>query len=536
MLSNYFQWGTFPEHTMVGSYDGYLVLLSYLVAAFASYIALDMAGRLRDKDNTLAVNLWWLVGGAFAMGAGIWSMHFIGMLAFKLPMPMSFDPFWTIISMVVAILASLIALSLLMGQTILRIHLIFGGIVLGIAIAAMHYTGMYAMTDTMIIRYMPGIYALSIVIAIVAAEAALVLAIKSNQGILRIKIRLKLISALIMAAAICGMHYTGMAAAIFSPKPNVNHLLSTINPDMLAISIAGVTFLILGIAFGLSTYKEISNQQIITTARLAGMAEVSSNVLHSVGNVLNSLNTSASTLLEQIENSKMTSLTKLNELFQHNKDHLQEFLTTDPRGSQIPSYLKELTEYWENERKQFLVEILSTVKNISHIKEIISTQQSIGNLTKLEQTVDLPNIIQETITITGISLETHFIKINKEFHFSEPCVLDKVKLLQILVNLLRNAKDSLIASTNEEKVILIKLDCLENKTIVIQVIDNGLGISSENLKKIFTHGFTTKPTGHGFGLHSSAILATQMGGSLTGANLRTGRGAVFTLQLPYKKP
>src|SRR5690348_10315573 len=118
MLNDYFQIGPIPSDAMYGSYDLKLVFLSFLVATFASYIALDMAGRLRDENNSRFASLCWLFGGAFAMGAGIWSMHFIGMLAFKMSMPMSYDPFWTLVSMAVAILASFIALSLLMGKTI----------------------------------------------------------------------------------------------------------------------------------------------------------------------------------------------------------------------------------------------------------------------------------------------------------------------------------------------------------------------------------------------------------------------------------
>lgn len=157
MLSDYFQLGPVQGNVMHGHYDWKLVLLSYLVAAFASYVALDMAGRLRDENNTLTATLCWLFGGGFAMGAGIWSMHFIGMLAFQMAMPMTFNLFWTIISMVVAVVASLIALSLLIPKNAPKEFLIAGGLILGIAIAAMHYTGMYAMTDTMIIRYSAGI-------------------------------------------------------------------------------------------------------------------------------------------------------------------------------------------------------------------------------------------------------------------------------------------------------------------------------------------------------------------------------------------
>ncbi len=535
MFANYFQLGPIPTDAMYGTYDWHLVLLSYLVASFASYIALDMAGRLRDDNNTRTSTLCWLLGGAFAMGAGIWSMHFIGMLAFQMSMPMSFNPFWTMVSMGVAIVASLIALSLLIGQTIHWPHLIIGGFFLGIAIAAMHYTGMYAMTDSMIIRFLPGIFFLSVLIAIVAAEAALWLAIKSNQGVLRTKMRLKMISALIMGAAICGMHYTGMYAAIFFHKPGAPTVIRELDPDMLSIRIAGVTFLILGIAFALSTYREISNQQLITTARLAGMAEVSSNVLHSVGNVLNSLNVSAYSIGERIEHTKISQLNELNALIQKNKNNLGEFFTQDPKGMNIPDYLQALSEYWRGEQKNLSTEIQSILTHIQHIKDIISTQQSLKSFSVLEQVVDIRSVINEAITITGLSLSRHTIRIDREFEVKTPYLLDKIKLLQILVNLLGNAKEALIsASAEKENIILIKLKYADQNNLLIAIIDNGIGIKPENLKRIFTHGFTTKASGHGFGLHSSAILAKQMGGSLSAESPGEGQGVTFTLTLPTR--
>src|SRR3990167_5573605 len=137
MLEQFFQLGPIPAETMTGTYDTSLVILSYLVATFASYIALDIAGRLRDIRNTpLSIGLW-IGGGAFAMGAGIWSMHFIGMLAFKMSMPMGYDPALTFLSMVVAICASAFALFLLKPRIINVLRLVLGEIILGFAIAAM---------------------------------------------------------------------------------------------------------------------------------------------------------------------------------------------------------------------------------------------------------------------------------------------------------------------------------------------------------------------------------------------------------------
>lgn len=534
-LSDYFQLTPIPDNVMSGTYDWHLVLLSYLVAAFASYVALDMAGRLRDQNNSRIATVSWLLGGSFAMGAGIWSMHFIGMLAFKMAMPMTYDPLWTAVSMGVAMLASLIALSLLIGQSMRRSHLVAGGFFLGVAIAAMHYTGMYAMTDSMIIHYKPSLYALSLLVAIIAAEAALWLAIKSNQGVLRVKIRLKIMSALVMGAAICGMHYIGMAAAFFFPKVNAVETVSTLDPGMLGITIAGVAFLILGVAFAFSTFREVANQQLVTTARLAGMAEVSSNVLHSVGNVLNSLNVSVHSVAERVDNAKIADLGSLNDIFQENKNNLSAFFSTDPRASHIADYLQALTDYWQRERATILSETQSILQNVSHIKNIISTQQSLsGNFAMPEQITDIQSSINEAITIAGISLIGKNIQVHKEFEAIKPFSLDKIKLLQILVNLVRNAKDALILSQNEEKVIFIKLYVSDKNTVFLTVGDNGVGIKPQDLAHIFIHGFTTKESGHGFGLHSSAILAQQMGGTLTCKSAGEGTGATFILTLPYR--
>lgn len=230
MLEQFFQLGPIPANQLLGTYSVGLVILSYLVATFASYIALDITSRLRDVSITKSSMLMWLFGGAFAMGAGIWSMHFIGMLAFSIPnTPMSYALSWTALSMVVAILASGFALYLLKEQVIKVVTLVLGGIILGFAIASMHYLGMEGMRGHMNIHYLPSLFLLSIVIAILASEAAIYLALKSSQVVARMRVRLKVISAFIMGGAIVGMHYTGMAAAIFTPYPNQVHEMDVLD-------------------------------------------------------------------------------------------------------------------------------------------------------------------------------------------------------------------------------------------------------------------------------------------------------------------
>lgn len=535
MLSSFFLSGPYPADQLVGSYDIRLVVLSYLVAVGASYIALDITGRLRDIGNTPLITSLWIIGGAIAMGSGIWSMHFIGMLSFSIPnMSMYYDPFWTGLSLIVAVAASGFALSLLKRHHTDLNHLILGGIVLGIAIASMHYTGMHAMSITMKLKYLPSLFFLSIFIAIIASEAALWLAIKSNSVVSSMRIRLKMISALVMGAAICGMHYTGMAATVFIPSEFHIHGPS-INVQILAISVATVTMIILGVAFFASTYKEALEQQMINTARQAGMAEVAASVLHNVGNVLNSVNVSANILSEKNAQSKLTNLSQLSKLFEEHKHNLAEYLTSNPKGSELPKYIKLLASYWESESSEMKNEINSLITNINHIRNIINTQQDLSRIKSIRQYNSVKNVIEESLLITGIEeVGRYGITVEKHYTHLKDIYFDKVKVLQIIINLLTNAKDALREENIIDKKIIIRTGLKNKNVFFIEITDTGIGISNEELSHIFSYGYTTKKQGHGFGLHSSAISAKDMGGSISVKTEGKNKGATFRLELPYK--
>ncbi len=197
---------------MTGSYSQSLVLFSLLVAILASYTALDMAGRLATAERRVA--RWWLAGGAAAMGLGIWSMHFIGMLAFNLPIPIGYDLALTLYSLVVSIGASAYALWLVSRPQLPPLRLAAGAVLMGLGIATMHYLGMAAMRMQPGIDYHMGWLLASIAIAVGAAGAALWIAFKlrSQQ---RNVLRLRGLASVVMGIAIVGMHYTGMAAARF---------------------------------------------------------------------------------------------------------------------------------------------------------------------------------------------------------------------------------------------------------------------------------------------------------------------------------
>jgi len=535
MLSDFFQLGPLPLIQIQGTYNHYLVLLSYLVATGASYIALDITGRLRDPDNTQLSTTLWMIGGAFAMGAGIWAMHFIGMLSFNMGMPMTYDSFWTGLSILVAILASGFTFFLLKSKHLTIPQLGLGGIVLGFGIVSMHYLGMQAMTICSTIHYLPMLFILSIIIAIVASEVALWLAIKSNQGALRQRIRLKVISAFIMGGAIVGMHYTGMAAAVFTPMSCLS-VGNTINPQILSICIALVTFIILAIAFVVSTHKEMMNYRVITLAHQEGMAQVSANVLHNVGNVLNSINVAATLVSDRVSDSELAGLKGISTALEKHKNNLGDFITKDTQGSQLPGYIKMLTEYWEKEQIAITDTMKKLMNNIQHIKYVINLQKSNSIKTGLEQLVSIEELLDESLAISNIMGSQSDIKIEKYYGDIKPFIVDKLKLIQIFINLVSNGKHALIDSSIKNKLLILRTNINDQGNIIIQIIDNGIGIAPENLSHLFVHGFTTRKEGHGFGLHASAIAIKEMKGEIRAHSEGIGKGATFTIEFPYTLP
>lgn len=449
---------------------------------------------------------------------------------------MQYDLFWTVFSLLVAILASGFALYLLKKSIINVVHLVAGGIILGIAIASMHYTGMEAMLITLNIRYLPGLFLLSVIVAIVASEAAIWLALKSNKVILRLRNRIKFGSAIIMGIAICGMHYTGMAASIFTPLcfPSIADPKGSLDPTILSMAIASVTLMILSVAFFASNYKEALNLQQFEQARQLGMAEISASVLHSVGNVLNSVNVSANTIAENISSSKSDHLDKLCHLLNEHQHDLSDFLTKDPRGTKVLEYINNLASHQRDKQQNISDEIKTVLKNIETIRDIISAQQTLSKTKEVENIILIDDILDETLLISGLEL-TKDITVEKHYGKLSPIVVDNVKLLQVLVNLLRNAKDALVQSENNNKKITLKTS-IENGKLIIEIKDNGIGILPKNIGKIFYHGFTTKESGHGFGLHTSSLAIHELGGEIHVKSDGLEKGATFTLSIPYKKP
>jgi len=230
---------------LVGSYNEILVFFSFLVAVLASYTALDMAGRVATAQGR-AARLWWF-GGSFSMGLGIWSMHFVGMLAFSLPIPLGYDPLITTASLVIAIAASALALWLVCQQTLPWLRLAHGAVLIGCGIAVMHYSGMAALRMQPGIVYDMGWLSASVAIAILASAAALWLAFRLRANVCRVRLW-RGIAALIMGLAIAGMHYTGMAAASFPDGSFCGASNTGLDTNWLALLVIMLTLAVLAIA------------------------------------------------------------------------------------------------------------------------------------------------------------------------------------------------------------------------------------------------------------------------------------------------
>jgi PAS domain S-box-containing protein len=258
MLDTFFIYGDIPPDVEKGIYQLPLVVLSFMVASFASYTALSLAQQLTNvRDIRERTMLHW--GGAFAMGAGIWSMHFIGMLSYKMDMAVKYNPLLTFFSMLIAIAFSYGVLAIVARKQLFLWQIITGGILLGIGICSMHYTGMAAMQMDGDLRYTLGLFFLSVAIAIIASAAALWIAFTLARHNSRNNYLFQIGAALLMGAAICGMHYTGMAASVIVPWANCRY-----DPDqdfnMLAISIAIATSIILGLALAIGSYKKTQTE------------------------------------------------------------------------------------------------------------------------------------------------------------------------------------------------------------------------------------------------------------------------------------
>jgi signal transduction histidine kinase len=277
-----------------------------------------------------------------------------------------------------------------------------------------------------------------------------------------------------------------------------------------------------------------AQKRLIELSRLSGMAEVATGVLHNVGNVLNSVNVSATIVADHLRESRVSQVGELARALEEHKNDLGNFVTNDPRGQRVLPYMRKLSLHLTQERDLLGKEVAGLVQHVSHIKEIVSMQQTYARSSGVYEKVALPDVLEDALGIARPGFERHGIRLHVDSEGLPLVTTDRHKVLQILLNLMRNATDAIKESANPDRQITIRMLPVNPERIAIRVTDNGVGIPQANLVRIFSHGFTTKKDGHGFGLHSGALAANQLGGSLTVASEGTNAGATFTLELPIQ--
>ncbi|MDP8208124.1 MAG: PAS domain S-box protein [Candidatus Electryonea clarkiae] len=282
--------------------------------------------------------------------------------------------------------------------------------------------------------------------------------------------------------------------------------------------------------------KELSDTQkkLLESAHSAGMAEIATSVLYNVGNALNGATTSTSVLRKTLKESRVSQLSKLSEVVIQHEDNFADFAANNPQGKKLPKFLGQLGEVITSEWKRLKDQTITLDKSHDHIRQIIALQQNYAGVDGVMERVILPELVNDAVQLFGASFERHHIKFNIESQENlEAVAISKHRVLQIMINLLKNARDAVKEVTEKVREITVWVD-YEDDVATIRVADNGSGIAAENLEKIFGYGFTTKEDGHGYGLHGCANSAREMGGSLTAKSNGLGKGATFILTLPIE--
>ncbi len=280
-----------------------------------------------------------------------------------------------------------------------------------------------------------------------------------------------------------------------------------------------------------------AQKQIVEAAHKSGMAEIATGVLHNIGNILNSVNTSSEEIQRLLGSCKIASLHKANQMLQENEDRLAIFLTEDEKGKMLPTYYLKLGDMLEASFQTISSEVGLLSEKVVMMRDVIRTQQDYARSGFHVEEIDVNEIVRDALKVNQTSLQRESVRVTLKNADIPHCLGQRSKLLQVVTNLIKNANEAMHENEarDRDSELVVETGIMSDDRIYIRIVDNGCGISKESLAKIFNHGFTTKADGHGFGLHASANAMTEMHGTLEVESAGPGYGAQFTLTLPVAK-
>jgi NO-binding membrane sensor protein with MHYT domain/nitrogen-specific signal transduction histidine kinase len=483
---------------MVGHHNYWLVLLSVIVSITASYVALEGVFRVTEQRQRRAG--WsWLAGASAALGTGIWSMHFIGMLGFELPVPVSYDVPRTLLSLAIAILSAGLSFAWVSGRAVRLGGFLIGGVLVGGGIAAMHYLGMAAMKMEPPIRYDPALLALSILIAVSAAIAALWCAFTLRLEHLFSAFWKKSGIAVIMGTAIYGMHYTGMAAAAFAPGSVSAVVQQEFDRTSLAVVLGALTLLFLFATLTISAFAAYTGARSLIKTREGlsrhtrqHMTELATAIAHEINQPLGAITAWAAAC--------------------------QRWLAREtPNMSEATEALRRISQ-----------EAHRAAQVIGRVRMFLG-----GNETR-RAPVNIRRVVQDVVAEIADKARQNAVTVREVATTDVPPVEgDAGQLHQVVLSLVDNAIDAMADVGGRERLLAIECRLEHRDTLAISVRDSGKGMAEEDTERVFDAFHTTKPGALGMGLAISRSIVEGHGGRLW-LTLNEGDGVTVYMTLPFR--
>lgn len=273
-----------------------------------------------------------------------------------------------------------------------------------------------------------------------------------------------------------------------------------------------------------------AQKELIKNAHQAGMADIATGTLHNVGNILNSVKTSAQVMSDLVSESQLDGFKKANIMLRENIDSIEEFIRVNPKGKKLMQYYLKLDEVFTLENNELHMHLRRLNDKVDAIVEVIAAQQTYAGTSSLTEEYALVDVIEDALTMQSGSIERYGITVEKNYNMTPHVPLQKVKLVHILINVINNAKEAMLNTSPEQRKLIFTIDKKDDTAVFLRIRDSGHGIAKGDLQKIFSHGFTTKANGHGFGLHSSANYMTEMNGEMWATSEGVGKGSTFILK------